>query len=345
MNSAKKEGKIVTKSVTSSLTNSLGNSVSDELSGWCRATVIDVLEFACAEQGGSVAFQLQQGLLASAGDTTAVIDVLAIEQGVVSILVGIAQEKGFLEVCDHLNHHLVPEWTQLSPWDEAKLSIETVLTMTTGMDDTLSLNGEINNSWRVNHVAHGYLKTLLETTTGQSLAALSHAWLFEPLGMIGTRWFDRQQTLPDGVMISGLRTRVSDLVKLGQMLLQRGQFAGRSVLGEAYYLDDMLHPGSKENPSWGWLWWNNNQSHFVLPDTIEVCVKESALKASGAIDGVPVPNAPADLYTTRSCNGSFLSVVPSLDITVALITSDSIGVRQSLAFENEFWRRLLAAKI
>jgi CubicO group peptidase (beta-lactamase class C family) len=319
------------------VTNTEISGVSSELSGWCQATVTEALEFACAEQGSSIAIQFQQSLLVTGGDPAAEIDVYAIELGVVSILVGIAQEKGFVEVCDHLNHHLVPEWTQLSPWDEAKLSIETVLTMTTGMDDNLALSGEINNSWRVNYVAHGYLKTLLETATGQSLAEISYAWLFEPLGMTGTRWFDRQQTLPDGAIMSGLLASASDLLKLGQMLLQRGQFGGLSVLGDAFYLDDMLRPGSKQNPAWGWLWWINNQSHFILPSTMDAFSKES-------VSGVPVPAGPADLYTTRSGNGSFLSVVPSLDIAVAVTASDSAEVRQALAFENEFWRRLLLAK-
>jgi CubicO group peptidase (beta-lactamase class C family) len=316
-----------------SVTNIVINDACDEMSNWCRERLTEALEFACAEQGVSVSIQLQQGPLATGGDTTTAVDVFAIEQGVVAILVGIAQEKGFLEVCDHLNHHLVPEWTRLSPWDEAKLSIETLLTMTTGMDDSLALNGDINTSWRVNHVAHAYLKTLLETVTARSLAEISQAWLFGPLGMTQARWFKRQQTLPDGAQISGLLASASDLVKLGQMLLQRGQFAECSVLSEDYYLDDMLRPGSKENPAWAWLWWINNQSHFVLPGTVNECV------------GVPVPAAPSDLYATRAGNGSFLSIVPSLSVAVAVTTTSVVGVRQALALEDEIWRRLLAARI
>jgi CubicO group peptidase (beta-lactamase class C family) len=307
--------------------------VSNEVVGWNSGAVIEAVEFACGESGVVVAVADQQGLLATGGDASMVVDVLAIEQGVVAILVGIAQEKGFLEVWDHLNHHLAPEWTQLSPWDEAKLSIETVLTMTTGMDDSLLLAGDINSSWRVNHVAHGYLKALLETATGLSLADISRAWLFEPLGMTNTRWFSRQQSLPNDAVISGLMTSAGDLAKLGQMLLQRGQFAGQSVLGEAHYLDDMLRPGSKENPAWGWLWWINNASHFMLPES------------TASVSGVPVPAAPADMYMTRGGHGSVLCIAPSLDIAVAVTATGSMPMSHSLEIENEFWRRLLAARV
>ena len=306
--------------------------VSSEVVGWNSGAVIEAVEFACGELGVVVAIAHQQGLLATGGDASMVVDVLGIEQGVVAILVGVAQEKGFLEVWDHLNHHLAPEWTQLSPWDEAKLSIETVLTMTTGMDDSLLLAGDINSSWRVNHVAHGYLKALLESATGLSLADISRAWLFEPLGMTDTRWFSRQQLLPNGAVISGLMTSADDLAKLGQMLLQRGQFAGQSVLCDAHYLDDMLRPGSTENPAWGWLWWVNNKSHFMLPES------------TTSVSGVPVPAAPADMYMTRGGNGSVLCIAPSLDIAVAVTATGSMPMSQSLDIENEFWRRLLAAR-
>jgi CubicO group peptidase (beta-lactamase class C family) len=150
--------------------------------------------------------------------------------------------------------------------------------------------------------------------------------------MTEARWFNRDQALPDGAMISGLLASANDLAKLGQMLLQRGQFAEHSVLSEDYYLDDMLSPGSKENPAWGWLWWINNQSHFILPDSLNT------------VTGVPVPAAPSDLYSTRDGKGSFLSVVPSLNMAVAVTATHAVGMRQALVFENEIWRRLLAAR-
>ena len=61
------------------------------------------------------------------------VDVAAVQKGILSVLIGIAEEKYLLEITDPVNHHLDPEWTNLSPWDEAKLTIEILLNMTTGM--------------------------------------------------------------------------------------------------------------------------------------------------------------------------------------------------------------------
>ena len=74
------------------------------------------------------------------------VDVFALQKGVLSILIGIAEERYFLEPCDAINHHLAPEWTNLSPWIEASLTIETLLTMTTGIDDELNELGTVGKS-------------------------------------------------------------------------------------------------------------------------------------------------------------------------------------------------------
>ena len=71
------------------------------------------------------------------------VDVFAVQKGLLSILIGIAEERYLLEPCDAINHHLAPEWTNLSPWAEASLTIETLLAMTTGMDDELNELGTV----------------------------------------------------------------------------------------------------------------------------------------------------------------------------------------------------------
>ena len=66
------------------------------------------------------------------------VDVFAVQKGLVSLLLGIAEEKFLLDIPGRVNHHLTPGWTQLSPCDEAKLTIEILLNMVTGMDDELA---------------------------------------------------------------------------------------------------------------------------------------------------------------------------------------------------------------
>ena len=52
------------------------------------------------------------------------VDVYAVQKGVVSILIGIAEARYFLERVDAMNHILDPEWTQLTKPDEASLTVK-----------------------------------------------------------------------------------------------------------------------------------------------------------------------------------------------------------------------------
>jgi CubicO group peptidase (beta-lactamase class C family) len=316
--------------------NSMSELIDSAQAGWSPQGIQQVMDFAADNGTAQIVIRHETGLLAAADFSDQAVDVFAVQKGLVAILVGMAQEKGFLEVWDHINHHLHPEWTQLSPWDEAKLSIETLLTMTTGMDDELRLHGEINKDWRYNNVAYGYLKHLLEQATGMSMTEITEAWLLQPLGMNQTRWQAREQLLPDGTAITALHSTASDLASLGLMILQRGQFEGASVFGEAFYLDEMLKPGSAANPAWGWLWWNNNQAHYRLPAT--------AKRPDQVYEGVPVATAPADLFVARGLGENFLAIVPGLSLVVAR-TAVPAGRSEPLAFEREFWRLLMAARL
>ena len=138
------------------------------------------------------------------------------------------EEKYLLETCDAINHHLDPEWTALSPWHEASVTIETLLAMTTGMDEQLRPLGEVGGEWRYNNTAYNYLKKILCLHTGLSLNELSREWLFNPLGMKNTRWEAREQKLPDGTAITGLQSTADDLAKIGRLVLNDGVWNVRS---------------------------------------------------------------------------------------------------------------------
>jgi CubicO group peptidase (beta-lactamase class C family) len=238
------------------------------------------------------------------------VDVFAIQKGLVSLLIGVAEDKYLIETCDSINHLMDPEWTSLSPWDEAKLTVETLLNMTTGMNDELAAQGVVGESWRYNNVAYNYLKRILEEQTGQSMQALSKQWLFESAAMNSTHWVERAQVLPDGRPLTGLMSTANDIVKLGELVLKHGD-----GLVPKYYIDQIAKPGSNENPAWGWCWWNNNQSSFRLP------MREEKL-----IQGVPNPLAPADMISARGAFENVLNIVPSMQLIVARTAKERTGV-------------------
>lgn len=255
------------------------------------------------------------------------VDVFAVQKGILTILIGIAEEKYLLETLDHVNHHLDPEWTQLSPWDEAKLSIETLLSMTTGMADDLSPLGEINQTWRYNNVAYNYLKQIITLQSDMSLQTLSDEWLFKPLGMTQTTWVEREQKLPSGHSISGLLSTARDLAQIGQLVLGKGSFAGEQIL-PSHYVDQMLSQTTTENPAWSWGWWNNHSDFYLSP----------MREAAGAISGPLVSNAPNDLIASRGAYGNYLHIVPSMELVV--VRTCKPGTVKPRAFEPMLWEAL-----
>jgi CubicO group peptidase (beta-lactamase class C family) len=292
--------------------------------------ISSVREFA-KESGTSQIIVMTAGelLLDEAFDSEPV-DVAAVQKGIVSILIGIAEEKYLLEITDPVNHHLDPEWTNLSPWDEAKLTIEILLNMTTGMDDELNPLGTIGESWRYNNIAYNYLKKILCLHTGQTLNELSKEWLFEPLGMANTYWTDRASLLPDGTPVTALVSTAKDLSRIGLMVIDEGKIDGVEIV-PSYFLNQLAQPVCAENLAWGLCWWNNNQEIFRLP------FREETLRT-----GPITPSAPGDLIAARGANQNYLYIVPGLDLVVARTARLQEKGNRKPPFEAEFWKLLLA---
>ena len=257
------------------------------------------------------------------------VDVAAVQKGILSVLIGIAEEKYLLEITDPVNHHLDPEWTNLSPWDEAKLTIEILLNMTTGMDDELNPLGTIGESWRYNNIAYNYLKKILCRHTGQTLNELSQEWLFGPLGMDNTSWIDRSSLLPDGTPITALVTTAKDLSRIGLMVMNEGKIDGVQIV-PSYFVKQFAQPVCSENPSWGLCWWNNNQEYFRLP------FREERLRP-----GPVTPTAPGDLIAARGANQNYLYIVPGLNLVVARTARPQKKEDRRPPFEADFWKLLL----
>jgi len=292
-------------------------------------TLSRVVEFARANHSAQLIVMQAGETIVNASFDPAPVDVFAVQKGLLSILIGIAEEKYLLEPCDAINHHLEPEWTNLSPWTEASLTIERLMAMTTGMDDELNELGTVGESWRYDNTAYHYLKKILSLHTGMTLNELSAEWLFGPLGMNETRWMDRSRLLPDGSKVSGLASTAFDLAKIGQLVLNNGKHKGTRIV-PGHYLNQMTAPGSKQNPAWGYCWWNNNQPHHRQP-----------YSEHKIIEGAILPQAPSDLVAARGLLENGLYIVPGLELVVARTARPNPSKERRERFEQPFWELLL----
>ena len=219
-----------------------------------------------------------------------------------------------------------PEWTNIGPWDEAKLTIEHLMTMTTGMDDELNPAGEIGRTWFYNNIAYQKLKEILTLHTGLTLNEVTRQWICDPLSMTDTEWRERDMKLPDGSNMTGLYSTASDLVKVGDVVLADGA----PLITDSMFMDQLAAPGSEDNPAWGLMWWNNNQDRFRLP------FREEKL-----FEGPIIPGAPEDLISARGARCVHLGVSKQHELVVAWTINNSGDFNPRI--EKEVWPMILEA--
>ncbi len=108
----------------------------------------------------------------------------------------------------------------------------------------------------------------LERKTGMTVEAFADKYFFRPLGIRDRHWTYLRQLAIDGkpsVMLSGgLRLRLRDLAKVGQMMLDGGVYRGERILSERYVqLSTTQHTKAGQWP-YGFYWHLNTKDQRHL---------------------------------------------------------------------------------
>ena len=107
--------------------------------------------------------------------------------------------------------------------------------------------------WSYNGGAAVLIGKLIEDGTGMPLDRYAHDKLFRPLGITNWYWSRGADNVPSAA--SGLRMTARDLRKIGQLVLNGGQFQGRRIVSHDW-LDRMFKPRSDLfGVRYGYFWW------------------------------------------------------------------------------------------
>lgn len=240
-------------------------------------------------------------------------DVRSVTKSVVSTLAGIAVRDGLVGLDDSIAGYLGPP--HVLDGADAAVRLRHLLTMTSGFQWN-ELTGPDYNQWlssadRVqyllnrphvfepgsqftyNSAAVHLLGVALQNAAGLPLPLFAAERLFRPLGIVAVNW----EALDPGTVNggAGIQLRARDLLKLGQLYLQRGWSGETSVLPEDW-IDEATRPqfswrsrfGPLSSLSYGRLWWTSD-------------AEPAAFMAWGY-------------------GGQFVYVVPSLDLVVVATT-------------------------
>jgi len=146
------------------------------------------------------------------------------------------------------------------------------------------------------------LGAVVQNAVGKSLPAFADAALFKPLGVEAPHW----QMTPQGLAMGGggLGLRSRDLLKLGQLYANGGQWNGKQVLPADFIKASVTpHTNARQNTDYGYLIW------------LQTFAGHKAWVMNGS-------------------GGQKVAIVPDLDL-VTVITTTNFGVRQSHALSEK----------
>ena len=317
------------------LTGSTWDTLSPSSLGWCQPSIDSLYSYLAATntkafiilKDGKIVLEKYFGTYtadsihywASAG------------KSLTSVLTGIAQEHGLLNINDPVSNYLGNGWTSEPLAKESMISIHNLLCMTSGMDDSpplpcdnetatpacLQYLVDTGQRWAYHTGAYQQLGSVLSAASGQTYNAYTNSYVNSHIGMAGL-WYN-------GVYYSNTRS----MARFGLVALNKGVWASDTLLHDTTYWNAMVNTSQQYNQSYGYLWWLNGKSSFMSPGLQFV------------FNGGLIPNAPADMFAALGKNDQKIYVVPSRNMVVIRTGESAYGVALAFSpFDDLLWGKI-----
>lgn len=254
--------------------------------------------------------------------------------------VGLAIHEGKLQLTDKVISFF-PNQLPANPSDNLKaMTIRDLLTMTCGHDDDPSgARRDSNQEWTTAFLAYPVkhkpgtfycynslgtymLSAIVQQVTGEKVVDYLTSRLFEPLHIDKPHWDESPQGINTGGW--GLYLKTEDLAKMGQLLLQKGQWNGKQLI-PAEWVSEM----------------SKKQVESINPGTrIEQAAERGmTTETSDWMQGYGYQmwRCRPGCYRADGANGQFIIVVPDKDAVIA-ITSNVQDMQGEL---NLVWKHIL----
>ncbi len=225
-------------------------------------------------------------------------DLHSIAKSVLSALVGIAIDKGFIgSVEDPVLSYFPDDIPNDDPRKKA-ITVEHLLTMSSGLSqiDTLEMlqsedavqyvldleiTSEPGTTWDYNDGNYHLLSAIIQQATGMSALEFAQAYFFGPLDISDVIWGSDQNGITMGGW--GLWMTPRDMAKIGLLYLNEGVWEGQQVLPTDWVHKSVERQLQIENPGepwdlyYGYGWWlhdigafaahgSGGQFIYVMPD-------------------------------------------------------------------------------
>ncbi len=296
-----------------------------------RAAELPALSSLIVWQGGAIAAEEYFGRMRADRQ----VNIKSASKTILSALVGIALDEGYLESLDQRLPELLPDdFPADASAAHREITLRHLLTMTSGLRTTSFRN---YGRWVANHDwvraaidrpmvdrpggrmiystgSSHLVSAILTRATGMSTAAFARRYLFGPLGIASPAW-DRD---PRGFYVGGNNMALTprDLVRIGELYVSGGSVAGRHVLTESW-IEESWRPyrrSSWNGYGYGYFWWYRRSGSY-------------------------------DVHFAWGYGGQYLFVVPELQLVVVATSSLARGGRRHRAEIHQLLDRFIVPAV
>ena len=197
----------------------------------------------------------------------------SLTKDVMSLLVGIAINKGYIKSIDEPLSRFFPSLLQDKDKRKQRVTIREIMNQASGLwhEDLESLGGvkaylDLPNpsqqvltaemasnpadSFHYSNAVTHLLSVIITNTSGLSTRDFAQKYLFDPLGIQTYNWPEMKDGYYDGSGLLGLEMHTRDVYKIGQLVLQDGKYNGKQVVPEAW-IQQLKQPTRTYATAWG----------------------------------------------------------------------------------------------
>ena len=249
----------------------------------------------------------------------------------VSTTTGIAQQEGLLNINNKVSRYLGNGWTSEPLEKENLITPRHLLTMTSGLNDesnwviksNLTYLADAGTRWSYSNVFQKLID-VVAASSNQTFENYFNAKLKNKIGMDGFWNY--------GTIFTIYHSNTRSMARFGLLFLNKGKWKNEQIINETY-LNEAISTSQNINPSYGYLWWLNGKSKYMVPGS--QTVYPTAL----------VPNAPADMYAAMGAEDQRIYVIPSKNMVVIRMGDASDPQNPNFAlsgFDAALWDKINA---
>lgn len=258
----------------------------------------------------------------------------SLTKSVMSLLIGIAINKGYISSVDEKLVKSFPELANDTDKRKQQITIRQVMNQVSGlwhedltrMDKYFALSNpseyvlqqplvsEPGKVFHYNNAATHILSVILTKATGQTTLQFANTYLFGPMGIKDVDWGTIKDGYYDGCGLLSVKLHTEDMNRLSSLLLHSGKYNGKNIV-PAKWVHQLLHPSIFYSTPWGFE-----------GSTYALCFYHFNYKGDAITYGL-------------GWGGQFTLVIPSKNtvITVNESIDDATAIKASIVFLNKIF--------